>query len=111
MWMLMAASLAADGVVLGEAGAGKEVFTTYCETCHGPGGKGDGPAGKALPTSPRDFTDSEVMAALTDEHLISVISGGGKSVGKSPLMPKWGKALTAQQIKDVAAYVRAFSGG
>jgi mono/diheme cytochrome c family protein len=35
---------------------GKARFAQECATCHGPAGKGDGPAGLGLTPRPRDFT-------------------------------------------------------
>jgi mono/diheme cytochrome c family protein len=35
---------------------GKNIFTTVCISCHGEGGKGDGPTGSALNPKPRNFT-------------------------------------------------------
>ena len=40
---------------------GKTNFDTLCATCHGPAGKGDGPAGAALNPPPRDFTEGRVQ--------------------------------------------------
>ncbi|MBI3395341.1 MAG: c-type cytochrome, partial [Spirochaetia bacterium] len=34
----------------------KKLFTERCSTCHGPMGKGDGPAGAALNPKPRNFS-------------------------------------------------------
>jgi len=36
--------------------SGQEMFTTYCASCHGLGGRGDGPAAAALKTAPADLT-------------------------------------------------------
>jgi mono/diheme cytochrome c family protein len=36
--------------------SGKEMFKTYCASCHGANGKGDGPAASALKTTPADLT-------------------------------------------------------
>jgi mono/diheme cytochrome c family protein len=36
--------------------SGDELFKTYCAVCHGPGGKGDGPAAEALKQRPADLT-------------------------------------------------------
>lgn len=36
---------------------GKTQFTAVCSGCHGPEGKGDGPAGALLTPKPRNFTD------------------------------------------------------
>jgi len=40
--------------VLAELGA--PVFARYCASCHGPGGRGDGPTAKVLRTPPADLT-------------------------------------------------------
>lgn len=34
----------------------KQMFTTYCATCHGKEGRGDGPAAKSLKKAPADLT-------------------------------------------------------
>ncbi len=44
---------------------------------------------------------------LPDDYLYNVIFYGGKTVGKSALMPDWGLTLTAQQIADVIGYMKA----
>jgi mono/diheme cytochrome c family protein len=36
--------------------SGKEMFTSYCASCHGLDGKGSGPATKALTAAPADLT-------------------------------------------------------
>src|SRR3954452_2973136 len=36
--------------------AGAATFNAYCTVCHGPAGKGNGPAAKALKTPPADLT-------------------------------------------------------
>jgi mono/diheme cytochrome c family protein len=36
--------------------SGKQMFTSYCASCHGEKGKGDGPAAGALKTAPADLT-------------------------------------------------------
>ncbi|MCB9476574.1 MAG: cytochrome c [Deltaproteobacteria bacterium] len=95
----------AEGV-LGDAAKGKEVYTQFCLSCHGATGKGDGPVGKNLTPKPRDMTDKERMGAMTDQHIIDVITNGGAAFGLSPLMAPWKGTLNEQQIKDVAAYVR-----
>jgi len=85
---------------------GKKLYGTYCVTCHGESGKGDGPAAATLNPKPRDHTSKEYMSQLSDDDLLKVIKDGGASIGKSPIMPPWGAALKDDQIKDVIAYVR-----
>jgi mono/diheme cytochrome c family protein len=36
--------------------AGSATFNAYCTVCHGPSGRGDGPAAKALVKAPADLT-------------------------------------------------------
>ncbi len=86
-----------------DAEAGKKVFDTYCVTCHGTGGKGDGPAGKALSPRPRNFTDFKVMSDLTDDQLKEIIKNGKGS------MPPWGATLKEEDIANVLFYVRQFA--
>lgn len=88
--------------------AGKQLFMQICSTCHGPEGKGDGPASAALEPKPRNLTDPTVMAPMSERYLFELISRGGIAVGKSPLMPPQ-SGLAAQEINHVIAYVKTLS--
>ena len=39
------------------AASGQEMFNTYCATCHGKAGKGDGPAAPALKKAPANLSE------------------------------------------------------
>lgn len=93
----------------GNVDKGKNLFTQQCVSCHGPGGKGDGPAAMALKPKPRDLTDKAYMAGLSDQHLLDVIKKGGAAVGKSPLMPSMGAAMKDNDIQDVVAFLRSLA--
>jgi mono/diheme cytochrome c family protein len=97
------------GDLRGDAGAGSLVYVQYCAICHGESGAGDGPAAADDPR-PADHTDAAYMGSLSDADLYTVISKGGGSIGKSPLMAPWGSILTDEQIRDVIAHVRNLSG-
>ena len=90
-------------------GEGKRLYQSYCVGCYGASGKGDGPAGKTLPVKPADHTNAKKMRQYSDEHLVTVISKGGPSVGKSPQMPAWGAVLKEAQIQEVVAYIRTLA--
>jgi mono/diheme cytochrome c family protein len=91
------------------AAEGKKLYTTYCSTCHGESGKGDGVAGASLPVKPADHTNGAVMNKLNDKFLQDIISKGGGAVGKSTFMPSWGGALNDSQVRDVVAYIRSLA--
>jgi mono/diheme cytochrome c family protein len=90
----------------GDPAKGKAIFMDKCSPCHGPEGKGDGPAGASFNPKPRNLTDASYMSTLSNEHLFKVISEGGASVGRSPLMPAWGGALSKDDIWNVIAHIR-----
>jgi len=91
----------------GDAAKGAEVFKTFCASCHGDKGAGDGVAGQALNPKPQNFADPKRAAEIDDEYVYKVVGEGGQAVGKSPLMVAWKGSLTDQQVRDVAAHVRA----
>jgi len=88
---------------------GKKLYSTYCSTCHGETGKGDGMAGASLPVKPADHTNGTVMNQLSDKFLMDIISKGGSGVGKSTFMPSWGAALNDRQVREVVAYIRSIA--
>jgi mono/diheme cytochrome c family protein len=90
-----------------DAKAGRQVHVSNCQRCHGPQGKGDGPAGKLLKTKPADWTNKQKMSGLSDDYIFKIIWGGGGSVGKSTLMPAFKGKLSDDQIRDVRAFVRS----
>jgi copper transport protein len=91
----------------GNAKAGRQIHVSNCLRCHGPEGKGDGPAGKLLRTKPADWTNKQKMSGLSDDHIYKIIWGGGGPVGKSTLMPAFKDKLSDQQIRDVRAFIRS----
>ena len=88
---------------------GKKLYATYCSSCHGDNGKGDGVASKSLPVKLSDHSDGSIMNQLSDKFLFDIISNGGNSVGKSSFMPAWGNQLGEKQIIDLVAYIRSIA--
>ena len=88
---------------------GKKLYTTYCSSCHGESGKGDGPAAASLPVKPANHTDGNVMNKMSDKTLMEIISKGGQAGGKSAFMPAWGGALRDKQVADIVAYLRSIA--
>ena len=103
-------SLGAHGLGQAQSAAeGQKLYMTYCSSCHGDKGQGDGAAGKALPVKPVDHTDGKLMNSFSDEFLMSIISKGGAAVGKSSFMPAWGGVLKENQLQDLLAYLRSIA--
>ena len=100
---------AASGSLRGDPANGKALYAQYCASCHGATGRGDGPVAATLNPRPANHADHAFMATLSDEHLYQVISKGGASVGKSPMMAPWGGVINDQGIKDLIAYLRELS--
>ena len=103
-------TLGAPGLGRAQSAAeGQKLYMTYCSSCHGDKGRGDGAAGKALPVKPADHTDGKLMSSFSDEFLINIISKGGAVVGKSSFMPGWGGVLEENQLQDLLAYLRSIA--
>jgi mono/diheme cytochrome c family protein len=91
----------------GNADKGKALYAQQCASCHGAGGKGDGPAAAALNPKPMNFTDKARMTGMKDQQLFDAIKKGGAGVGKSPIMPGFGAAMKDENIQDVVAFLRS----
>ena len=81
------------------AAAGAEVFKTNCESCHGPQGHGDGPAGVALDPAPKDLADLQARAG--DDYLFWRINTGKEGTSMVP----WQGILTEEQIWQLVAFI------
>ena len=82
-WRHLAILLPGESKAEGDSAKGAEVYKSYCATCHGDTGKGDGVAAAALDPKPRDLSNAEYVSGLTDEHIKKVIAEGGTAVGMS----------------------------
>ncbi|NWG35480.1 MAG: c-type cytochrome [Chloroflexi bacterium] len=80
--------------------AGAKVFQANCETCHGPQGHGDGPAGQALDPKPKNLPD--LAAQVGDDYLFWRISEGKPGTS----MVAWKGILTEEQIWQAVAFIR-----
>jgi cytochrome c6 len=73
-------------------------YKAKCAMCHGQDGKGETSMGKTMKL--KDFA-SEDIQKMSDADLSAAISNGK---GKMPAY----KTLTAEQVKDLVGYIRAF---
>jgi len=81
-------------------------YKLYCTQCHGLNGNGMGINKVDMPTTPRDHTNTEEMAKLSDKNIYQAIRDGGAAVSKSSLMPPWKGVMTDPEINDMVKYLR-----
>ena len=100
-WIAAGMTLAAQSsgsvninVARAHANDGRQMYTTYCATCHGATGRGDGPVAASLRVAPRDLT---VLSRNNDGkfptfHVQSVLrfGSGVPAAHGSVEMPVWG---------------------
>ena len=86
----------------------RETFKTTCAPCHGESGRGDGPGSVALNPKPRNYTDKEWQAKVTDADIKKVIQYGGAAVGKSPVMPGSPQLDKPEVLDGLVALIRSF---
>ncbi len=83
--------------------AGKTIYADKCASCHGDNGNGQGDQAKLYAVKPQDFTNPQLMAAMTDGELFWKISEGRRP------MPSFKKQLTEEQRWQVVDYIRTFA--
>lgn len=72
---------------------GKTLFSEYCAVCHGPTGKGDGPAADALKRMPPDLTEISHRngGKFPDFKVLETLKNGPQiSAHGTQEMPIWG---------------------
>jgi cytochrome c oxidase cbb3-type subunit 3 len=82
----------------GDPERGASAYKTYCESCHGPGGRG-GQSGSAI-------TDDSFLALVSDQGLRTIVIVGRPELGA----PDWrgnvpGKPMSEQEVTDVVAWL------
>lgn len=83
---------------MGDAQQGEAAYKTYCESCHGPQGKG-GPKGSAI-------TNDSFLALVSDQGLRTMVIAGRRELGA----PDWrgnmpGKPMSDREVTDVVAWL------
>jgi mono/diheme cytochrome c family protein len=94
------------GAALGYAAPAAENWENSCAKCHGADGKGQTKIGKKLQV--KDYTDAKVQAELKDEEMIKATTEGLKDSAGKEKMKAFKDELSADEIKDLVAYIRKF---
>ena len=84
----------------GDAQRGEAAYKVYCESCHGPGGRG-GQKASAI-------TNDSFLALVSDQGLRTIVITGRPELGA----PDWredapGKPLTDQEVTDIVTWLAA----
>ena len=82
----------------GNVAHGEIAYSTYCESCHGPAGRGS-PKGSAI-------TNDSFLALVSDQGLRTIVITGRPELGA----PDWrgdvaGKPMSDQEVTDVVAWL------
>ena len=79
----------------GHAGLGKNLFRSYCASCHGPEAKGDGPIAEYLRVAPPDLTQlaKSNEGEFPYDDVASKIDGREAVPVHGTDMPVWGDAF------------------
>lgn len=81
-------------------------FESYCASCHGQRGRGDGNLAFTLDVKPSNLTDKTRLSAQTDELIFKVIKDGGSAAGLSESMLSFNSQLNEEDIKNLVRFIR-----
>ena len=92
-----------------EQAQGKRIFYQDCVWCHADATPA-GPSNRSnVNPNPPLMNDGATLNGESDEYLQNIITLGGSAMGKSPMMPPYGRTLTQEEIRAVIAYARAIA--
>src|SRR6202166_118353 len=82
----------------GDAQHGEAAYKTFCESCHGPAGRGGAKASS--------ITNDSLLALVSDQSLRTIVINGRPELGA----PDWrgnlpGRPMSDQEITDVVAWL------
>jgi mono/diheme cytochrome c family protein len=88
---------------------GKRIFYQQCVWCHADATPA-GPSNRSnLTPVPPLLNDGATLNAESNEYMQNVVTLGGVAMGKSAMMPPYGRMLSAEEIRSVIAFTRAIA--
>ncbi|MFQ5960822.1 MAG: c-type cytochrome [Candidatus Methylomirabilales bacterium] len=108
--VLMPAGVVAQSAPQGAIERGKEVYETFCWSCHGRYGRGDGPAAQYLATPPADFTNPAVLGGRSNQQIVtSLIQRKGSPDTAHMPMTTVTETVKEDALRDAIAYIRTLT--
>ena len=88
---------------------GKRLFYQQCVWCHADATPA-GPSNRSnLTPVPPLLNDGATLNAESDDYMQNIVTLGGAALGKSAMMPPYGRALSTDEIHSVIAFTRAIA--
>jgi mono/diheme cytochrome c family protein len=91
------------GLAQGDLIRGRALYGANCARCHGEMGKGDGPRAGELQKKPINFTDPQLMKAVTPEKFERSVVEGLPNI----TWHTFGHLLSPNEVLVVTEYVRS----
>jgi mono/diheme cytochrome c family protein len=86
----------------GDSQKGKSLYERHCFTCHGPGGKGDGPIGPVLVPPAANLT---LLGKQSDKTILDTLRKGRPGTA----MPAWEHDLNPQELNHLLSFLRTLT--
>lgn len=86
----------------GDSQKGQSLYERHCVTCHGPGGKGDGPIGPVLVPPAANLT---LLGKQSDKTILDTLRKGRPGTA----MPAWEHDLNPQELKHLLSFLRTLT--
>ncbi len=105
MWKVAAlvGILSASNAWAADTGAGRSLYLAKCQACHGPEGKGDGPAAAALPAPAPDLSTAAYWQSENDAKLQALITNGKPGGSMQPFK------MSKDQLTALVAYLHTLA--
>ena len=88
---------------------GKRIFYQQCVWCHADATPA-GPSNRSnLTPVPPLLNDGAMLNVESDEYMQNIVTLGGSAMGKSAMMPPYGRMLSAEEIRSVISFARALA--
>ena len=81
----------------GDSNRGAQVYSSTCQSCHGPDGKGGSTGGSVV--------DASYLSLVSNQYLRTIVIAGRPELGHPDWKHYAAQPLTAEQVSDVVAWL------